>query len=186
MKQIIILALLLILVLGDQHQNKHNHYKHKKGHAFKWILISIFAVVAFLAIRRVVRRRRHLKKMKKQGMNKLSETVVYGEPMNDNVQQPQYYAVPIEQYKQFKNWLNQQQQQKQEALLQQQQQQQQIQQQMLLQQQQSAQRAQIPQQPVTGYPIYQQYPQQVPSIVYPQLLNKSHVEIQLPEVRVPQ
>ncbi|CAD8197824.1 unnamed protein product [Paramecium pentaurelia] len=185
MKQIIILALLLILVLGDQHQNKHNHYKHKKGHVFKWVLISIFAVGAFLIIRKIVRRRRHLKRMKKQGLNKLSETVVFGEPMNDNIQQPQYYAVPIEQYKQFKNWLNQQKQQ-QEALLQQQQQ---IQQQLLLQQQQqqqSAQINQIPQQPIAGYPIYQQYPQQVPQIVYPQILNKSHVEIQLPEVRVPQ
>ncbi|CAD8090972.1 unnamed protein product [Paramecium primaurelia] len=182
MKQILILALLLILVLGDQHYNKREHYKHKKGHVFKWILISIFAVVAFIVIRKIVRRRRHMKRMKKQGKNQLSESVAFGEPINGNVQQPQFYAVPIEQYEQFKNWMKQQKQQ-QEALLQQQQQ---IQQQLLLQQQQSTQNIQNPQQPVAGYPIYQQYPQQVPQIVYPQLLNKSHVETQLTDVRGPQ
>ncbi|CAD8119498.1 unnamed protein product [Paramecium sonneborni] len=184
MKQIIILALLLILVLGDSHQYKQNQHRHKKVHVFKWILISVVAVVAFLVIRKIVRKRRQIRRMKKQQrQNQLSETVVFGEPMNDNIPQPKFYAVPIEQYQQFKNWLKQQKQQ-QEALLQQQQQFQQ--QQLQQQQQQSVQNNQIPQQPVAGYPIYQQYPQQMPQVVYPQLLNKSQVEIQLPDVRVPQ
>ncbi|CAK59538.1 unnamed protein product (macronuclear) [Paramecium tetraurelia] len=183
MKQIIILALLLILVLGDQHHNRNNHQRHKKGHVFKWVLITLLSIGAFLVIRKIIRKRRQMKRMKKQGHNNLSDTVAFGEPTNDNVQQPQFYAVPIEQYEQYKNWMKQQKQQ-QEALLQQQQQQ--IQQQLLLQQQQAAQNTQIPQQPVAGYPIYQQYPQQMPTIVYPQLLSKSYVETQLPDVKGPQ